>query len=75
MLVEGGDGLFAPIFEDMKPAAFQAMHGFVMVGDHHIHEDEICVGMENGRRRGGFGIRWGNGGGLRGRRLRCCADR
>jgi hypothetical protein len=48
MLIEGNDKLFVPIFEDMGPAPIEAVNGFALVGDHHIHQHQIGSGVQNG---------------------------
>ena len=44
VLVEGGNGLFAPILEDMKLLPFQPMNGLVSIGNHHVHQYQFRVG-------------------------------
>jgi hypothetical protein len=65
MLIKGSDGLFVPVFEEMKAVAIQRVHGFVVVSDYDIDKDEIRVGVENG-----CGLSWRCGG----RGLSLCAD-
>ena len=55
VLVKREDGLLVAVFEDMKAAPVEAMHGFVVVGDDNVDQNKAGVGCASQAPRS-FGI-------------------
>ena len=58
MFVEGCDGLLLAILEDVKLPLIQSMNGVAPFAHHHVHQDQVRVGAQNGwsRFRSGGGL-------------------
>ena len=48
VFVEGDDGLFMAIFEDVKVVLIEAVDGFAAIGNSYVDQDKAGVGVEDG---------------------------
>ena len=47
-LIEGDNSLLNTVLKDVEAVPVEAMHGVATISHHHVHQDEVYVGAQNG---------------------------